>query len=107
MPLHDLGGGCWRWGNKGAKYCGKNAKHKALMQGYAENPKEFKSEVSKSEFVNENDIEELIIAGVIDRYDYYAESYINKKERDKIPLSDFADPENRAYPCDTLAHFKA
>lgn len=32
MPLHNLGNGCYRWGDSGARYCGKGAREKALRQ---------------------------------------------------------------------------
>ena len=35
MPVESLGGGCYRWGKKGKKYCGKGARAKAEAQGRA------------------------------------------------------------------------
>ena len=35
MPVQDLGKGCYKWGEKGKKYCGKGAKERALKQGRA------------------------------------------------------------------------
>jgi len=32
MPIHNLGGGCYRWGDHGKKYCGAGAKRKATQQ---------------------------------------------------------------------------
>jgi hypothetical protein len=36
MPIHDLGGGCYRWGASGHKYCGPGAREKAMRQMRAE-----------------------------------------------------------------------
>lgn len=35
MPVRNVGGGCYRYGTKGKKYCGKGAKAKAARQGRA------------------------------------------------------------------------
>jgi len=35
MPVKSVGGGCYKWGNSGKKYCGKGAKSKASAQGRA------------------------------------------------------------------------
>jgi len=35
MPLISLGGGCWKFGANGTKYCGKDARKKAAKQGRA------------------------------------------------------------------------
>lgn len=35
MPLINMGGGCWKFGEEGKKYCGKGAKEKAARQGRA------------------------------------------------------------------------
>jgi hypothetical protein len=35
MPVHSSGGGCYRWGGHGKRYCGKGAKEKAAKQGAA------------------------------------------------------------------------
>lgn len=51
MPLKTCtkdGKSGWQWGDSGACYTGKDGKKKALMQGYAIDPKHFKEEVSKS-----------------------------------------------------------
>lgn len=104
MPLESLGGGCYRWGTKGKKYCGAGAKHKALMQGYVENKgdeSKFKMELSKSNIrILPHEVTRVELEN---RYDYVA-AYIPKKERDKIPLADFADPTNRKYPIIDQAH---
>lgn len=38
----------WKWGDKGHCYTGKDAKKKAIRQGYAIDPKHFKEEITKS-----------------------------------------------------------
>ena len=35
MPVHKAGKGCYKYGKKGKKYCGKSAKAKAKRQGRA------------------------------------------------------------------------
>jgi len=35
MPVKKVGKNCYRWGNSGKKYCGKNARLKAEKQGKA------------------------------------------------------------------------
>ncbi len=35
MPVKRAGKGCYRYGNKGKKYCGSGAKSKAARQGRA------------------------------------------------------------------------
>lgn len=35
MPTHKAGKGCYKYGTKGKKYCGKGAKSKANRQGRA------------------------------------------------------------------------
>ena len=37
MPVHKVKGkkDCYQWGNSGKVYCGKDAKQKAIKQGYA------------------------------------------------------------------------
>lgn len=35
MPVHKVGKDCYQWGKSGKKYCGKGAKRKAILQGYA------------------------------------------------------------------------
>lgn len=53
----------YRWGKQGKCYTGKDAKLKALKQGYAEDPKHFKEEVSKSDIeVSAKEIMEVELA---------------------------------------------
>ena len=61
MPLKRCAGKGWMWGSKGKCYTGKDAKKKALKQGYAQNPEHF-SQIMKSEshLVDQNTIAELI-----------------------------------------------
>lgn len=35
MPVRHVGGGCYRWGDRGKIYCGRGAKQKAERQGRA------------------------------------------------------------------------
>lgn len=35
MPVHSLGGGCYRWGDSGKEYCGRGARTRAARQGRA------------------------------------------------------------------------
>lgn len=35
MPVKKVGKNCYKWGNTGKTYCGKNAKEKAEKQGRA------------------------------------------------------------------------
>lgn len=35
MPVRKVGKGCYKYGSKGKKYCGKGAKAKAVRQGRA------------------------------------------------------------------------
>jgi hypothetical protein len=51
MPLENCtanGVSGKRWGSKGKCYTGKNATKQAIKQGYAEDPKHFNEEMSKS-----------------------------------------------------------
>lgn len=95
-----------KFGNSGHCYTGPDSMKKAVKQGVAEmGYTKFKQEMSKSEDISEEEFEqavaELIDEGKIDRYDYYAEAYISKKERDEIPAEDYAWPEAKKYPIRT------
>jgi len=35
VPVHSLGGGCYRWGESGKRYCGEGARARAAKQGRA------------------------------------------------------------------------
>ena len=115
MPLHDLGGGCYKWGDKGHKYCGDGAKKKALMQGLAEEGEDkFKSMVKKSKANLSTqvllEIKRLLqenagkskktfaesVAGAFENLDP-TKAYISEHEREKIPDEDFAGP-GRSFP---------
>mgnify|MGYP001610300546 CR=1 FL=1 len=77
MPLHDLGGGCYKYGNAGKKFCGAGAKRKAIRQGLAESysqtggPDLFKSEMKSKKhskkakgeiYFNEEEFQEELLA---------------------------------------------
>jgi hypothetical protein len=47
----------WRWGSQGKCYTGPGAKKKAIKQGLAANPEEFKSEAALL-----TDLEEILLA---------------------------------------------
>lgn len=112
MPLEKCsvnGRDGFRWGSDGKCYTGPDAKKKALKQGYAEDPKHFKEEMTKSDFAYTDEAESLMIelenfgASALDEcFDNpgmeAVSAYISQKKRDKIPDEDFGDPENKKYP---------
>lgn len=49
----------WKWGDKGHCYTGKDAKKKALKQGYVIDPQHFKEEITKSN-ISKDEILDLL-----------------------------------------------
>jgi hypothetical protein len=111
MPLTKCTSGSksgYRWGSKGKCYIGPDAKKKALKQGYAENPDEFKQEMANSTLATAAEIDEALdelercgaetIPDTGSVTMDAVQAYISKKERDKVSTEDFGDPENRKYP---------
>lgn len=96
MPLHDLGGGCFRWGDQGKRYCGPGAKKKALKQGYAEDPEHF-SEIMKREHPSSKALAIEILQEESLRQLNLSLGYIPQAERDKVPDEDMAGP-GRTFP---------
>lgn len=114
----------YKWGEGGGCVVGPNAKKTVIRQAIKiEGPEKFK-QIMKSEGSDISDIEfneileEMITAGEIDRYDYYANaslqdeedfavSYVSQKERDKMDSSSFGWPSARKFPVNDEAHFKA
>ncbi len=63
MPLQKVKRGdetCWRWGDEGAVYCGKDGKRKALRQGYAIDPKKFREEMADSSDTTAEEVAEAV-----------------------------------------------
>ncbi len=109
MPLEKVGNG-YRWGKKGKIYKGKNAKKLALKQGFAENKgneASFKAEMTASKYLEDYELLELrnwFNSSPPTILDNLIEAYIPQKERDAMPISDFAWPEERKYPIKDQAH---
>lgn len=118
MPLEKCkkgGMSGFRWGSSGACYTGPGGKKKALKQGLAEvggDSQKFKEELAKSSVeVGDDEVEKTIAshagtAGFGNKYLDRASAYISKKERDKMPKEDFADPPE-GFPLPDQKHLDA
>lgn len=99
----------WRWGSQGACYAGEAGKKKALKQGFAEDPDHFKQEMAKSSLLSEKELSAFLFEQETkfgNKFLDGAFAYVSQKERDKMPLEDFGDPENRGFPVKDEKHFK-
>ena len=95
MPLQKCSEGGksgWRWGSKGRCYPGPEGKKKAIKQGLAIDPQEFKA---KAEGWRGNALMQAVADNIMVDV---ATGYISKKQRDSIDKSDFAWPEERKFP---------
>lgn len=78
MPLQQTSKNCWRWGEKGKVYCGKDAKKKAMKQGYAIDKDKFMAEATEEDIMS--------IASLGDKIRYHLlrlSALANKIEGDK------------------------
>lgn len=110
MPLTKCSSGGksgWRWGQSGKCYTGPNSRKLALKQGFAEDPKHFKEEMSKASEQDEIDMW-LAAEEMQEEMNYQSnpylssvKGYISKKQRDKIAKEDFAWPEAEKFPITT------
>ena len=127
MPLEQVKKGeevCWRWGSSGKVYCGSDAKRQAIKQGLAiDGPSQVKKMLTKS-----SDVSDIELLGAIREYQQehqraqgsyhrfhdtaeqsidWTAAYVSQKEREKMPESDFAWPEEKKYPIQNQAHLDA
>lgn len=83
MPLQTVkkdGKTCYRWGNKGKIYCGKDGKKKAIKQGIViEGPENFKK-IMETEGASLSTEDIVFIKNMLsDKYKLAVEDYLENK----------------------------